>query len=520
MVLLEKHNGLRLLLSCTLVGLLAMIALVNFSRIPAFYCADMYSDMVYATEVWKHRSVFPEGWVFGNQFYVVATPVLAALFYGITGDAILAMSIASTVMALLVIASFLWMLAPVIPEVNDRLLACALFIMFPLLAGDVAVLFNGWQLLFTLCSYYACYAITAFLAFGLYVRQFQEQPKQSIFLLLAAAFLSFCTGIQSLRQTLIMAIPMVGISCCHCAWHFLRKERISRGVLLLTGVLTAANLCGVVVARLLAVEQVQIFGDLYLDWNFVQGVKDVVKNILGLFNMYHDRLPLVCFAIVVAVCVFFSHLFPGNKKYRLQEVVMSGLLCFSIAAVCAVDFLTGMNVRPIYYFMVYPLLAYWTVLFLRLPWFRKDWVRDLAAALLVIVCGLFCVHSISDTCHGLSADKNKAYTQVASDLLEQDITTIHSRWDVAQNVAIASNMRIEAGFSYGPSVPFLEILYLCNPDVFDNPDCAYLFVGSNEAEIALKLVEENGYEMTLLNYYPEIDFYIYTSDYDLMNLID
>ena len=67
------------------------IFIFNFNSRP-FYNGDIYSDAMVAKEMWKDKTLFPENWVFGNQFYVAATPVLAALMYGILGDSFLALS--------------------------------------------------------------------------------------------------------------------------------------------------------------------------------------------------------------------------------------------------------------------------------------------------------------------------------------------------------------------------------------------------------------------------------------------
>ena len=142
------------------------IAFINFSQNPQLYCTDMYSDMLYAIEVWHQKTIFPDGWVFGNQLYAVATPVLAALMFGITKNPCIAMGIASSIMGVGVIASFGWMLKPIFPKLHERLAVVVAFMTVILLCGNAIHDVNGWQLFFTLCSYYSCYAITVFLAFG------------------------------------------------------------------------------------------------------------------------------------------------------------------------------------------------------------------------------------------------------------------------------------------------------------------------------------------------------------------
>ena len=42
---------------------------------------DIYSDAILTKYIATEKTLFPEGWHFGNQVYVIATPVLGAFFY-------------------------------------------------------------------------------------------------------------------------------------------------------------------------------------------------------------------------------------------------------------------------------------------------------------------------------------------------------------------------------------------------------------------------------------------------------
>ena len=96
-----------------LLGLyLLAFCIINFIGFGDFVSADMYSDSLLARYMWEQKSLFPEGWVFGNQYYVIATPVVAALFYGLTGSMNLAMILATTAMGLGLLISFWWMVRP------------------------------------------------------------------------------------------------------------------------------------------------------------------------------------------------------------------------------------------------------------------------------------------------------------------------------------------------------------------------------------------------------------------------
>ena len=103
---------LTVLLLLVLLAYLALYACADFGAFARLSTADMYEDTLAARLMWEEGTLFPRRYLFGNQFYVIATPVLAALFYGITGSMNNAMAIATTCMSLLLLLSLDWMLRP------------------------------------------------------------------------------------------------------------------------------------------------------------------------------------------------------------------------------------------------------------------------------------------------------------------------------------------------------------------------------------------------------------------------
>ena len=85
--MMKEKTIIKITLTVILAICFAMICLVNFSAVPSFFDADMYCDYKYAIQVWDHKSIFPVGWVFGNQLNAVSTPVLTGILYGLSGIA-------------------------------------------------------------------------------------------------------------------------------------------------------------------------------------------------------------------------------------------------------------------------------------------------------------------------------------------------------------------------------------------------------------------------------------------------
>ncbi|MBQ3000704.1 MAG: hypothetical protein IJD63_03040 [Oscillospiraceae bacterium] len=470
----------------------------------------MYTDMRYAVEAWEEKSIFPDGWIFGNQLYAVATPVLAAIFYGLCGSMNLAMGLASTVMGILVIVSFLYLLRGFIPRIGGQLLAITLFMTASLIFGGTFRETNGWQLFFTMSSFYACYAIGAFLAFGCYIRG--KMGEKQLFPLIICVFLSFGTGLQSLRQTLIMALPIGCVELLCVVFRLWQKKEFFTKRTLIAATILISNLFGVITARLLQIPQVEIFGEIT--------VTGLETPVLSLQQSFANALSLAGLgnkppALILGAMGIFGLL---SLAYRLRDTATGGSLCLllltvSLIGVLVLDSFTTMYIRNIYYFLLYPLLGVvGAVLYAH---FGK-WLRW-GACLLLVVSLLSGAEDKLQPVFENTSDPDR-YNAVVSYLEEQGIDTVYSGWNRGERIGIASDGSIRCGFWDAPNTPFVPVKYLCDPEVFDaEPEnCAYLFLNSAEANTAIQAAKEKGVELKLLKHFADVSIYIYTAEVNLM----
>ena len=144
---------------------LAVFCVINFRGFARFCTPDMYSDTLLSRIIWESGSIFPENWIFGNQFYVAATPVLAALMYGLCGSVNLAMVLATTVMTALTLLSFRWMVRPYAD--TPRILLGMAVLLGCVFGPDIVTTIEG-QIFYLMASYYAGYLITMFVVYGDY----------------------------------------------------------------------------------------------------------------------------------------------------------------------------------------------------------------------------------------------------------------------------------------------------------------------------------------------------------------
>ncbi len=511
-----RRRAVTLLLTGMLGAYLLGIFWLNFSITPSFYITDMYADVIVAQKMWLQKTIVPENWVFSNQLYVVATPALAALFMGVFTDPYVAMAAASSVMALLVVGSFLWMLRPVCPSLAARLVGAVVFLALPVLSGDAVKVMNGWQLLFTMCSYYACYAIHAFLLFGFYIRS----AKPSAAVIALCGLLSFALGIQSLRQTAVALLPLAAMEALAMIQRLRRREPVCTRKTLFVLVSGQCNLAGVLVYKLLDPPQADMLGEMGLTplRQIPAAALEGLQHILGLF--YRDcSQPLPKFLAALGICVLLAlaYFLWNQKKLDRPGRLLAGLLVLSVGCILAAEIVLTMRMRSIYYFMLFPLLgclAAWV--------FQQGGLRTktLCLVLLCAVYGFSWESEIYPQCRFALDQENDPYYAISADLTAGGYTTVYSSWNRCEGVAVATRDRIQAGFWTEDATPFEPVNALRDPAVYeeDAEHAAYLFCGEEDARIGLERAAAAGVEMTLIGRYDYRDISVYAASENLLQL--
>lgn len=323
-------------------------AVINFKGFNLYCEADIYEDMQVAKMMWEQKTLFPNGWVFGNQYYVVATPVLAALVYGICGNINLVMKLATSIMTILIVLSFVWLIKPF---VNRTAVMCGILLLFASLIGpEMAKQLEG-QLFYLMASYYACYLISLLLSIGCFARLIENKPCSKIMIVISL-LLSFACGMQSLRQTAVLVLPLLA-----CLVFFRNRKTIIFSVCSLI-----SNILGVFAIKIISPASHSIYGQTTLakpsEWlnNFLvslDGLKKVTEirwllkgNPIGLF-----ALALIIFVILSIVLLI------KNNKDNKGMLSISLILLFSIFAIFFACVFVNVNMRYIYMFSWYPLVA-------------------------------------------------------------------------------------------------------------------------------------------------------------------
>lgn len=510
---IKREKIFSVVLTVLLLGFVGMVFYINFSINPEYYDGDIYNDINYAKEAWKAKSLFPKDWIFGNQTYVVATPVLAALFYGITGNGFTAMAIASCIMTVFVILTYDWMTRTLF-SYNERTAGFLFMIGFLLLKAHVATSQQGIQAFFTMASYYACYLINAFIVYGCYVRirQGKFTGKHIIPAIIGVA-LSFGTGMQSLRQTAVMALPLVACEVLLIIIYSAKDKRFAISYsTLFSAIVFIANIAGLVAMRFIEINQNSIYGTTA----FVSSFKDFFRKLF--LNMESVALTFGLDALelrmrLVASIPFLLIILIGfilcvkdyikNKCNEQGRFVLVMLLTLGCVSVFAAGVLTDVVNRALYYFMIYPLLAV-CVSYIIVKFEKK---RDVLFAVVAVFTAGMIIFRTAGAVEEIKAgkDKNSTAHQIANYMLDNGYDTIYSVFglsgvmDGAENVVVASGDKIHiVQFkNVDSSKPMKPVEYLCVKDGYkqwDNSKSLYL-LRDHELPKVKKIAEK--YDVTM-----------------------
>ena len=534
----EKNKNEKLfsiILTLLLFAFLGLVFYINLSCNPEYYDGDIYNDINFAKEAWKAKSLFPANWVFGNQTYVVATPVLAALLYGMIGNAVIAMAIASCIMTVLTVMTYEWMTRTLF-SYNERTAGFLFLIGFLLLKAHVATSQQGLQAFFTMASYYSCYLITAFIVFGCYVRIRQKKfCKKHIPLLVIGAALSFGTGMQSLRQTAVMALPLVACEILMIIIDSAKEKKFTVSSSSAYAVFICLfNIAGLIAMKFIEINQHTIIGSTELSLSLPAMLKKIMYNIeyvalafgLDALTLYQKLAASVPFLLIILAAVLFCVKDYIKGDIRDREIfTLFALLILGCLGVFAAGVLTGVANRALYYFMVYPLFAV-CISYLIIKCGRKSGVllsviSVLTAAMLVFRTAE-CVGEIKK-----GKDENSTAHQIADYMLENGYDTVFSVFglsrviDGAENVIIASGdklhivqyKRADGRFALKP------VEYLCVKDDYKNRDNAKSLYLLREYELDKvgEFAEKYGVTMTLKARFGEV--YLYSLSENLVELV-
>ena len=513
-------NLLSILILFVLLCYLAAFGIINFAGFEKFCTTDMYEDTLVARLIWEQKTLFPQNYLFGNQFYVIATPVLAALFYGITGSMNLAMGLATTVMGLLILFTLNWMLKPFIKKTEIRY--CALLLMAAASFGPDTIIREDGQLFFVMCSFYACYLITFFFLLGDYARARESEELRPVAFTIAL-LLSFCTGMQSLRQTCVSMLPILAFEFLSAFIRMLKHQPIiamdKRMPLIRALSYLAANGAGIVFIKLLGVQRNEIYyGQSIFNGASIRGkIKDLHEALITVsgydFTRSGTDFFFIVFFIFTTLLIIAAAVILIKNKSTHATAIFWWICIISIAAVIAASFVTSVSLRPIYLFPYYtlPMLSLVVVA----PKLKKPW-QSVLCLIVIIFSAMNLYYSYHNQISYSFQPDTSDEKAVCDFAIENGYELVYgSHSHTAPRIAVKSDGKLTAGcwvddhiFKVSPHINIKDVYHLS-----DYSRAIFVFI-ENEHPLALKETAENGTELYFQGQFGR--FYVYTASNQLL----
>lgn len=364
------------LISTSIYLLLLLFAVsivwINFHS-ALWYDHDIFPDAYLARLMAEQKTLFPDNWIFGNRLFIIGTPVLSAALYSIVKDSVISMAIASSIMMILVLISFIWSFKNNLSKENLALgLLC--LIGGVVLGVRASSYIAGLQIFYTMSSYYACYLIVILLSVGMYFR-IRDNAPISILMFILILLLNLAVGIHSVRELLLLNIPLIVVLVLDLFRELrsgvqfndlLSKQRKSICYVFL---LFFLNICGILISTTIPASRAPVINP-GLQTNIhalVSATLDSTTNVLEISGLLFLKrglkcLPLFTAAVIIVSIVLYSLFLIVKKK---DSGMMASWILFCLISVFGV-WLAGifvLNARPLYYF-VYYLLATCSIVYL------------------------------------------------------------------------------------------------------------------------------------------------------------
>ncbi len=355
-----------------------------------WYDHDIYPDAYLARLMFEQKTLFPENWIFGNRLFIIGTPVLSAFFYTFIQDSVYSMALASSVMMVLVLLSFVWSIRPWAKK-NSVLAAGVLCLIGGVVLGIRASSFiAGLQILYTMCSYYACYLIVILLSVGLFLR-LRDGIRISPVMFVLCLLLSFATGLHSVRELLLLIIPLCILEFLDICSIWKEERNLGRSLfqerkkILFVGGMVFMNLAGIITSGYIPAKRVPIIETGFVKSFSQLGYKlaDSALDMLRITGLaFPERgvkcLPLFFAALIIVSLIICSIVQIIRKK---DNGALATFLKFSIISVLGVwaAGILVLKARPLYYFIHY-LTATLSVVYLLVLWRHK------AGVIRVLLC--------------------------------------------------------------------------------------------------------------------------------------
>lgn len=200
------------------IVVIGFVIYVNFSYYYDFLHADIAADLAFVREAARTLSLFPQGWLHLNEmrFFYITTPIL--LLYIIIGNINLSYKLVVTFMLLVNVFLFWWAFK------GSRLIATFVGIIVFIIAFSGYYLFSVFDILWINASL-STHLATVLFTIGAYTR-LHGNRKIHITLVVLAIIFAFLQGVQSIRVTIALYLPMLFVALYPLSKSIFSKQKL------------------------------------------------------------------------------------------------------------------------------------------------------------------------------------------------------------------------------------------------------------------------------------------------------
>ena len=401
------------------------------------------------------------------------------------------MGLATELMTLLIFLSLFWMLRSF---ADDKLsfLVCCLVLLASNISPDGPYALNV-LLFFTQASFYACYLITLFIIFGDYVRSFHSEKIRWAPWVLSLA-LCFATGMQSLRQTVVMVLPIIACECFLALRRVLQHkkpwDRSNLGSAVRALSYGFANIAGKITMDHLDVPNDSIYGQMRIvppeEWIGRLSLSgDPLCQIIGLdyvlpggAGILFTLSVLLWIGLVIAAAV----LWLGRIHRQETDLELCWLLCLvGMFGVILSTVVLEIILRGIYLFTWYPLLG------LSVVYLLSKLSQKFRTGLITVIC-LLSLGSLFE-CYAPKAERFLFQQDTAASLMcrwamENGYEYVYGDyWGTAPQIAVYAEGKVEAGSWHTTENMFIAEKFNTPQDIYgaeENVKAIYVFTAADE----------------------------------------
>lgn len=500
-----------------------LFCIINFVGFARFCDADMYQDVYASTLIWKSKNIFPDNWVFGNQYYIASTPLLASFLYGILGNSNMAMALATSIYTVAIFVSMSWMLKAVVKKEEGKSQKGAiLFILVALIAvisGLNIVDTQQGQVFFLMTSYYSVYLVTISLVYGCYLR-FLQNIKVNLFFVVLATLFSFATGCQSLRQTAIMVCPIIVVEGIRFFYKIIKKT-YTKNDFRITAVMAGISIANVIgyslITFVIKPAHHIVYGNTAIrhGGEIVEGFKTSVhelieitgiKSLVGAYN-YEKSIVLGLISVIVTIITVYAVvrsiicvLGKGREVSKKSDSaggmleLLIVLLFLGVLGIGGLGTVMNVMVRHIYYFLWYPMSAL-SIYYVATRLKNKSELVYISVMTVILILSIAISYG-SSAFKAFGAEEHEA--KVCRLLEDEGIEYLYGHWSEVPLIAVYSDDKIVAGGWY--EYILRPVNYLNPQDIYgeENKDVAAYLVLTEEEDEVRRVADDKGATLTVI----------------------